>query len=86
MIQKYLLYNLNRYRIDRIINNQFILFFKFIVKDVSLSFIHDKQILFNNIITIKKLYRLIIDFFKDSLRITFKKIKISRLSIKSYIE
>ncbi len=44
LIQKYLLYNLNRHRIDRIINNQFILFFKFIVKDVSLSFIHDKQI------------------------------------------
>ncbi len=32
------------------------------------------------------MYRLIIDFFKDSLRITFKKNYISRLSIKSYIE
>ncbi len=60
------------------------------------SCIHDKQILFNNktvilfnnndIIIINKLYRLIIDFFKDSLRITLKKIKISRLSIKIYIE
>jgi len=29
---------------------------------------------------------LIIDFLKDSLRIAFKKIKLSRLSIKSYIE
>jgi hypothetical protein len=36
--------------------------------------------------SIKKVYRLIIDFLKDSLKITFKKKKISRLSIKSDIE
>jgi hypothetical protein len=35
-----------------------------------------------NIINIKKVYKLIIDFFKESLRITFKKNYILRLGIK----
>ena len=61
---KYLLYSLNLYRTDRIINNQFILFLKFNVKElkmlskdlfvifkikICLACIHDKLILFNNI-------------------------------------
>jgi hypothetical protein len=55
-------------------------------------FKHIMMILFNNVrifIITKKLYRLIIDFFKDSLRISFKNNiinHISRLSTKSYIE
>jgi hypothetical protein len=37
------------------------------------------------IINIKKVYWLITDVFKDSLRMKLKNINISRLSIKSYI-
>jgi len=38
---KYSLYNLYLYRIDRIINNQFILFFKFIAQDVFQRFVRN---------------------------------------------